>query len=248
MHIIFLALPYVLQLLAIIHIFKTGRSTMWVYLLIFLPLVGGVAYLLLEILPGLQLDKKIPGISDIVANKMNPSLKLERLKKEAAFTPSFNNRKNLADEYVISGFFNEALAIYNELLVGNEKNNTGCLLMKAKTLYALKNYPEAAKIIDQLEELKFSYDRVEEFLVKIKIRENTKNKEQVEELFQQARTRFNSFEINYYYTEYLIQQGEAVRALEMIEEIKTKTEYLRKAKVTYDRSWAEKAIALQKRL
>ena len=48
-----LALPYLLQLLCIIHVLKTGRNTSWIWLIIFLPYVGGLAYLVVEVLPTL---------------------------------------------------------------------------------------------------------------------------------------------------------------------------------------------------
>jgi hypothetical protein len=44
-------MPLALQLLLIIHVIKTGRNTLWIFLLIFVPLVGGLAYLIVEVLP-----------------------------------------------------------------------------------------------------------------------------------------------------------------------------------------------------
>lgn len=248
MHILLLILPYALQLLCIIHIFKTGRSTMWIYVLIFLPGIGGIAYLLVEILPGLRLEKRIPEITDIVASRINPSRKIAALKKEADFTPSFNNKKALADEYLASGLFREALDIYDELLQGADKDNTSCLLMKAKALYGLREYPSGAEIIARLDELGFSYDREWEILIKLKILEHTLGKDEVDDLYRQARKKFSSFEINYYFTEYLIEQNNAAEAQAVIDEVKSRREYLRKNKITFDKTWADRAAALQGKL
>ena len=44
-------LTYFIQLLLIIHVLKTGRDRYWIWLLLFLPLIGGVAYLVVEIIP-----------------------------------------------------------------------------------------------------------------------------------------------------------------------------------------------------
>jgi hypothetical protein len=49
----YLIIPLLLQALLIIHVIKTGRSTSWIYLLIFIPVAGGIAYLVVEVLPDL---------------------------------------------------------------------------------------------------------------------------------------------------------------------------------------------------
>ena len=36
-------LSILIQILLVVHIFKTGRNTMWVYLVIFFPMIFGYA-------------------------------------------------------------------------------------------------------------------------------------------------------------------------------------------------------------
>jgi len=43
-----LALACLLQLLCIIHVVRTGREQFWIYIIIFVPIAGGVAYLLAD--------------------------------------------------------------------------------------------------------------------------------------------------------------------------------------------------------
>jgi hypothetical protein len=76
-----IALPYLLQLLCIIHIVRTGRNTSWIWLIIFVPYVGGVAYLLVEVLPTLGRGgrRTLATTRDIVVRSLNPSARLEGL-------------------------------------------------------------------------------------------------------------------------------------------------------------------------
>ena len=46
-----LAVSVLLQLILIVHVIKTGRNTIWVFVLLFAPVVGGLAYLIVELLP-----------------------------------------------------------------------------------------------------------------------------------------------------------------------------------------------------
>ena len=48
------ALVFGLQLVCLAHVMKTGRRCQWLFIILALPLVGCLAYLLLEILPDLR--------------------------------------------------------------------------------------------------------------------------------------------------------------------------------------------------
>jgi hypothetical protein len=220
----------------------------WFYAILFLPYIGGIAYFIIEILPDLRLGRNLPQFTDIVAAKIIPSRKIDKLKQDAEFTPSFNNRKNLADEYLNSGYFDEAINLYDELLQGHESQNVTCLLQKAKALYGKEQYEEAGKIIHQLEELKFAFSREDEILVKLKIHEHLLGPSQIDDLYENAKQKFNSFEINYYYADYQIRCGKNEKALKVINEVEETRRYLQKKHITFERVWANKIIALGRRI
>ena len=50
---LFLILSLIIQVGLIVHIVKTGRGMMWVFIVLFFPLVGALAYFIVEILPEL---------------------------------------------------------------------------------------------------------------------------------------------------------------------------------------------------
>ncbi|EQD66649.1 conserved hypothetical protein, membrane [mine drainage metagenome] len=52
-YLLYAALPYIVSLPLIIHCIKTGRSWIWVFVMLFLPLLGALAYTAVEILPEL---------------------------------------------------------------------------------------------------------------------------------------------------------------------------------------------------
>ncbi|QQO10118.1 tetratricopeptide repeat protein [Breznakiella homolactica] len=248
MYYILAILPYLIQLACVIHVFRTGRNTTWIWVIIFLPYIGGIAYLLAEILPDLRTRKSLHEISDIVVSTIMPSRKIDKLKSEAEFTPSFQNRKALADEYLASGYFEEAVRLYDALLTGHEKNNPSCLLMKAKALYGLKRYEEAAGTVKVLEETGFVYSRESEVLIKLKIAEHIQDKASADLLYEQFRKKFSSFEINYYYAEYLIEQGETGKAESIINEAAETRDHLRKSRIKFERKWADKTVALRRKI
>lgn len=243
MQYLLLALPYALQLLCILHMYRNGRSSQWIYIIVFVPYVGGIAYLLLEILPSFRAGS-IAGITDIVAATINPSARIKRYRSQAEFTPSFHNRKLLADEYLDSGLFTEAIEAYDALLVGGERNNPQCLLMKAKALYGAKEYGEAWKILLSLGDSGFPFAKESEILVKLKTGEHILDPAETSRAYEAARARFNSFEIRYYWLDYLIRSGDLDRARAVVAELKDLRDNLRANRITFERIWLNRALAL----
>src|ERR1700722_15036634 len=45
-------IPVLMQIVLIVHCIRTGRNWLWVTVLLFLPGVGSIAYVIVEILPG----------------------------------------------------------------------------------------------------------------------------------------------------------------------------------------------------
>ena len=46
-------LSILIQLALVVHAIKTGRNSSWVFILLFFPLIGGLAYLIVELLPSM---------------------------------------------------------------------------------------------------------------------------------------------------------------------------------------------------
>ncbi|MEJ0008406.1 MAG: hypothetical protein WDM77_19110 [Steroidobacteraceae bacterium] len=67
---LYLALPIILEVLLVIHVLKTGRNTLWIWLIIFLPMAGGIAYVIVELIPELSRSRDAPG--DATQRKTGP--------------------------------------------------------------------------------------------------------------------------------------------------------------------------------
>src|SRR5690606_25801403 len=67
----YLILSLVIQLSLVVHILKTGRNVTWVFIVLFFPLVGTLAYVFVELLPewtgsrsGLTLRRKLAKLAN----------------------------------------------------------------------------------------------------------------------------------------------------------------------------------------
>jgi hypothetical protein len=234
---VILAIPYLLQLLCIIHIFRTGRNTFWVYIVIFVPYVGGIAYLVVEVLPSLRMGAKLPQIVDIVVNVVNPSKKVRDLEHTAEYVPSAENVIKLAECYLDHGYFEKALGKYDSLLAGFLKDDTQTMLNKAKAHYGLKEYLKAQVVLDRLSEMGYSYRNEGEEMIRLKNLEHIIPFEKTLELYQSVKTKYKSFEISYYLMDFLYRNGQAEALETERKEVYLREMNLKKAGYRFDKTW-----------
>ena len=115
---------WVLQLALIIHVYKTGRPFWWIYILFIAPAIGGIAYLLLELLPDWRINRG--GI-------WKPrSFRIRKLRDDLEETDVVKTRLELADELLAGGDPAEALRTAEGALKGVFKDDPHTLASVAR--------------------------------------------------------------------------------------------------------------------
>ena len=131
-----LLISYAIQALLVIHCFKTGRNTMWIWVLVFLPAVGALAYLVVEILPELFGSRRARRAARGVRRAIDPGQDLRRYEAEARRTGDVASNQRYADELVRQGRNAEALDIYRQTLRGLYEHDPNMLLGLARAQFA----------------------------------------------------------------------------------------------------------------
>jgi hypothetical protein len=73
-----------LQIVCAIHCARSGRSSVWVMVIIFFPVAGSLAYVVMEVLPGSGMNRTARKARAKVAEKLDPERPL-REAREAGF-------------------------------------------------------------------------------------------------------------------------------------------------------------------
>ena len=166
------------QVLCIWHLIKTNKPQWWIWLIIFVPVVGCTVYLFSEIFN----KNDVQHVQNTVTNLINPSKKIKTLQDQLAFSETFENKLALANAYLESKFIDEAIALYEEAAVGifkdnpdlhkklitayYEKGNHKGLLNSAEVIYNEKNFkhsPEHLLYTLTLDELAIRDKAYQEF-------------------------------------------------------------------------------------
>jgi len=143
---------WLIQLALIIHVLKTGRSRYWIMILIFMPLIGGVAYLVIELLP--EFSGSISGQRAVrtVKQTLNPGADLRQ--HEAAWnqSPNVDNSRRYAEALLDAGKSDEADDIINQALKGLFATEPTLLILKARLQFEKDSMAETVKTLELLQE------------------------------------------------------------------------------------------------
>lgn len=143
---------WLVQLILIIHVLKSGRSRYWIMVLLFMPLIGGAAYLLIELLP--EFSSSITGQRAVrnVKQTLNPGADVRQHEAAWQQSPNVDNSRRYAKALLDAGKTDEAEDIINQALKGLFKTEPTLLLLKARLQFEKDRTAEAVDTLESLQE------------------------------------------------------------------------------------------------
>jgi hypothetical protein len=140
------------QILCAVHVVRTGRPYYWIYIVIFAPMVGMLAYFAIEILPDLLGTRTARSAVAGVGRALDPGKAVRIAERNLAMSPNTHNKAALADAYLGAGRFEEAAALYHDALTGVHATDPALLHGLARAEFAHGNYAEVERVLDALRE------------------------------------------------------------------------------------------------
>lgn len=145
-------ITYFIQLLLIIHVLKTGRNRYWIYLLLFVPMIGGVAYLIIEVLPefsgGIRGQRALRSVRQAV----NPEAELKNCAAAWEQSTNTDNARRYVEALLSHGQYSQAAEVLEQALSGFFSTEPSLLLLKARSGYETGEYDSAVKTLEYLQE------------------------------------------------------------------------------------------------
>lgn len=144
-------LTYFIQILLVIHVLKTGKNRYWIWLLIFVPLIGGVAYLVIEVFP--EFSNSIRGQRAMrgVRNIVNPGADLQRHAAAWEQSPNADNARRYARVLMDAGKLSQADEVLDQALSGFFSTEPNLLLLRARNRFETGDYTEAVEVLEALQ-------------------------------------------------------------------------------------------------
>src|SRR5271163_3916093 len=111
-----LILSFILEAALVVHVIKTGRNQIWIWVLVLLSYVGIIAYIAAEILPELFRSRTAQRTARGFKKAMDPTADLRRLENEARIGSNVASRQRYAQELARHGRHDEAIEQYRAAL------------------------------------------------------------------------------------------------------------------------------------
>lgn len=145
-------LSIAIQAALIVHVIKTGRSMLWIMAIGLLPLVGAIAYVVVEILPAMSGSRTARRAQSEVRRMIDPDRDLRRATAEVEISGNVDARRRLAEELFERGRYDSAIEVYDGGLKGVFEHDPTLLLGLAQAHFAKQEFAAARQTLERLSE------------------------------------------------------------------------------------------------
>lgn len=157
--------PIALELVCIIHAVRTGRVFPWIYVIIFLPLVGSLAYVAVEMAPELMRGRTSRRIASGMRAAADPNRGFREARRAVEMVGSIDAKRALAEEHLARGQYADAVALYENALQGQFAEDPALLQGLARARFLAGNGQGAQAALDTLRKADPAYMAADEQLL-----------------------------------------------------------------------------------
>ncbi|MDX2068411.1 MAG: PLDc N-terminal domain-containing protein [Haliscomenobacter sp.] len=144
-----------LQAFCLYHAYRNNTHQKWLWLIIFIPLIGCLIYLY----DNFASRRNLEDVQEGVKNLVNSNYQINKLEKEIKYAPTITNKVKLADAYVQHQRFAEAIPLYQSCLQGLYADDPHLIKKLLRVLYLNKDYAAAIECGQKLlQEKSFQHD------------------------------------------------------------------------------------------
>lgn len=150
-------MPFGLLIIAVqiafaVHVIRTGRQIFWIFLIVFVPLIGCLVYFFAEIMPELGNSRTARRAASTVMRPITSERDFQAMIRAVEDTPTADNRRKLAEALLSRGEVDRALTLYEQALVPPQETDPVLLMGLARCQFH-KGLPEATlATLDRLQQ------------------------------------------------------------------------------------------------
>lgn len=135
-----------LQAFCVYHCYTNRNSYYWIFAIIFLPLVGCLLYLFMNVFQKRDIDK----VQENLVTAINPSKKIKDLQKKLKFSETFENQVALADAYLNEKMYAVAIQHYESSLKDVFENDFYVISKTMEAYYFSSDFKKAIEYAERI--------------------------------------------------------------------------------------------------
>ena len=243
------------QVITLIHIVRSGRTMPWLYVVIFLPLVGSIAYLVAEVLPEALGGQQAQHLGETLKDRADPERHLRALQDAAQQNDTPQARIKVAQELARLGRSADAAEAYRAAMTGLFADDEDLQFSLTTALFDAAeqgqgSWAAARAALTRLQEINPEFHRKEQILFQARLAEADGDVALAGRLYQELMVGFSSLEVRVRYAHFLFQNGrrDDARAmlLGVLDEAKRAAPHVRQMQAHWFQQ-AEAALAIVNR-
>ena len=203
----------------IIHAIRNDRVFPWIFILIFLPGIGPILYLFIEIFPAFFGARERGAVRRGVTKLANPDRDLKKAKRDVDLVGSADAKRKLAEEYIHRGEYVEAIDLLRSALTGVHSDDPALLYALARALVATEDGAGAQAALDELQAANSKFVSADAHLLYARALEIQKKDVEALQEYEKLVRYYPGEEARCRYGLLLEKHGETSRARELFEEI-----------------------------
>ena len=147
---LFFILSIIIQVILIVHVIKTGRNTIWIWVLALLSIPGAIAYIAVELLPDVFRSRTAQRTARGIKKAMDPTADLRKYENEARVTGNVAAKQRYAEELSRQGRYDDAITQFKQALTGLYEHDPNLMLGIARAQFAKGEPSNARATLDDL--------------------------------------------------------------------------------------------------
>lgn len=144
-------IPLALIVICVVHAVRRGNIFPWIYVIVFLPGIGSLIYIAIEIIPELLRGRAAARLKSGAAAAIDPNKSFREAHRTAQLVGSVDSKRALAEEYMARGAYADAVDIYQSTAVGQFKDDPALLMGLARARFLNGDPAGAQASLDALQ-------------------------------------------------------------------------------------------------
>lgn len=216
-------LIFALQAFCIYHVIKYRNQYYWIFLILFIPVIGCLIYLVTQVYN--KRDANI--IKENLTSVLIPTKKVKDLEKRLQFSETFQNRLDLADAFFEMKDYKNAITHYEVALQDKSQNNYFILEKLIAAYYNLKDYNNTISYGAKLKSHPEFKQSKSEFIYGLALHK-TGQTNAAEKHLQSIDQRYSNYTERLVLAKFYIENNKLEAAKDILNEISTESKHMTK--------------------
>ena len=214
------------QIACVVHCVRNHRNTFWIWPLIVVPMVGCIAYFIVEVLPGMQGNRHVRTMRRQAAKAIDPQREVREARDALGLADTVANRIRLADAYGRVTQYDKAIPYYREAIAAQALPDDRTQTKLANALFEDGQIDAAQAAAEAIERPLGQSDRDRLDLLRARILDHLDRNDEALAIYKDIVTRMPGEEARCRYAALLLELGRKHEAQGVLEEVEDRMKRL----------------------